>query len=124
MCGYKNGERDYYSTYKEILEVKRGIENFQFHLIGQHSLIKMDMSAFLKMLQFKQNMLPQAQLLRWANWFLQWKFDAKHIKGRHNFYIDFLSRTKRTIAPVFLLIYSIHAKNQPHIKYKSFYFVL
>ncbi|GJT61369.1 putative reverse transcriptase domain, viral movement protein [Tanacetum coccineum] len=39
VCGYKSGtfkasEQHYHSTFKEILAVKRGIEKFQFHLIG------------------------------------------------------------------------------------------
>ncbi|GJT61368.1 putative reverse transcriptase domain, viral movement protein [Tanacetum coccineum] len=39
ICGYKSGtfkasEQHYHSTFKEILAVKRGIEKFQFHLIG------------------------------------------------------------------------------------------
>ncbi|GAA0179614.1 hypothetical protein LIER_29995 [Lithospermum erythrorhizon] len=55
ICGYKSGafkdsEKYYHSTYKEILLVKRGIENSEFHLIGQQFLIEMDMSSFPKML--------------------------------------------------------------------------
>ncbi|KAK1356547.1 hypothetical protein POM88_049803 [Heracleum sosnowskyi] len=85
----------------------------------------MDMSAFPKMLQFKQKMLPQAQLLRWANWFSQWKFEVRHIKGKDNFLPDFLSRTQWTIAPVFPLIYSIQKEDLPlHIKDKVLYSVL
>lgn len=130
LCGYKSGafksgELHYHSTYKEILALKRGIEKFQFHLIGQHFLIEMDMSAFPKMLQFKQKMLPQAQLLRWANWFSQWKFEAKHIKGKNNFLPDFLSRTRRTIAPIFPLIYSIQTEDlPPHIQDKVLLYTL
>ncbi|KAK1382555.1 hypothetical protein POM88_020290 [Heracleum sosnowskyi] len=85
----------------------------------------MDMSAFPKMLQFKQKMLPQAQLLRWANWFSQWKFEAKHIKGKNNFLPDFLSRTQRTISSVFPLIYSIQTEDlPPHIQDKVLEFTL
>nr|GEX45901.1 serine carboxypeptidase-like 13 isoform X1 [Tanacetum cinerariifolium] len=54
----------------------------------------MDMSSFLRMLQFKRKMLPHAQLLRWSNWFSQWKFTVKHIKGTENVLADFLSRPK------------------------------
>jgi len=68
ICGYKSGtfkesEKHYHSTYKEILAVKRGIEKFQFHLIGYRFLIEMDMASFPKMLQFKKKMLPESQLL-------------------------------------------------------------
>ena len=58
ICGYKSGafkpsELHYHSTFKEILAVKHGIKNFQFHLLGHHFLVEMDMSSFPKMLQLK-----------------------------------------------------------------------
>ncbi|GJV96253.1 hypothetical protein Tco_1547830 [Tanacetum coccineum] len=74
--------------------VKRGIEKFQFHLIGHEFQVEMDMSSFPRMLQFKRKMLPHAQLLRWSNWFSQWKFTVKHIKGTENVLADFLYRPK------------------------------
>lgn len=97
ICGYKSGtfrasKHHYHSTFKEILAVKRGIERFQFHLIGHDFLVEMDMSSFPRMLEFKRKMLPQPQLLRWENWFSQWKFTVKHIKGTSNVLADFLSR--------------------------------
>ncbi|XP_042505523.1 uncharacterized protein LOC122082100 [Macadamia integrifolia] len=51
VCGYKSGsfktsEAHYHSTFKEILAVRRGIEKFQFHLIGHRFLIELDMSSF------------------------------------------------------------------------------
>ena len=52
----------------------------------------MDMSSFPKMLQFKRKMLPHPQLLRWSNWFSQWSFQVKHIKGKNNLITDYLSR--------------------------------
>ncbi|KAL4556459.1 hypothetical protein LXL04_039112 [Taraxacum kok-saghyz] len=99
ICGYISGtfkvsEQHYHSTFKEILAVKRGIKKFQFHLIGHEFLIEMDMASFPRMLQFKQKMLPEAQLLRWANWFSQWKFTVKYIKGTDNVLADFLSRPR------------------------------
>nr|GFA85499.1 putative reverse transcriptase domain, viral movement protein [Tanacetum cinerariifolium] len=74
VWGYKSGtfkasEKHYHSMFKEILAVKQGIEKFQFHLIGHDFQVEMDMSSFPRMLQFKRKMLPQAQLLRWSNWF-------------------------------------------------------
>ena len=58
IYGYKSGafepsELHYHSTFKEILAVKHGIENFQFHLLRHNFLVEMDMSSFPKMLQFK-----------------------------------------------------------------------
>ncbi|KAJ9567780.1 hypothetical protein OSB04_003746 [Centaurea solstitialis] len=87
ICGYKSGtfkpsKQHYHSTFKEILAIKRGIENFQFHLIGHHFQIEMDKSSFPTMLQFKRKMLPEAQPLRWSNWFSQWQFTIKHIKDK------------------------------------------
>ncbi|GKB85333.1 putative reverse transcriptase domain, viral movement protein [Tanacetum coccineum] len=99
ICGYKSStfkasEQHYHSTFKEILAVKRGIEKFQFHLIGHEFQVEIDMYSFLRMLQFKRKMLPHAQLLRWSNWFSQWKFTVKHIKGTENVLADFLFRPK------------------------------
>ncbi|GJW45693.1 hypothetical protein Tco_0077339 [Tanacetum coccineum] len=54
----------------------------------------MDMSSFPRMLLFKRKMLPHAQLLRWSNWFSQWNFKVKHIKGTENVLADFFSRPK------------------------------
>ncbi|KAM7510453.1 hypothetical protein LguiB_009328 [Lonicera macranthoides] len=96
-CGYKSGkfkqgELHYHSTYKEILAVKRGIEKFQFHLIGYHIKIEMDMSSFPAMIQFKNKQIPQSQLLRWSEWFSQWDYEVKHIQGKNNVIADFFLR--------------------------------
>lgn len=50
------------------------------------------MSSFPKILQFKQKMLPQAHLQRWSNWFSQWTFNVKYVKGKYNVVADFFSR--------------------------------
>lgn len=116
ICGYKSGvfkegEKHYHSTYKEILAVKKGIEKFEFHLVGQHFLIEMYMSSFPKMIQFKQKVMPQEQLLRWGSWFSQWKFDVKHIKWKENVLPDFLSRTQRQISVIIPMIYALSPEN-------------
>ncbi|KAK9032984.1 hypothetical protein V6N11_018026 [Hibiscus sabdariffa] len=74
LYGYKSGrfsdaEIHYHSTFKEILAVKKAISKFEFHLIGHHFLVEMDMSSFPQMLKFKQKTVPHPQLLRWAEWF-------------------------------------------------------
>lgn len=116
ICGYKSGafkpsELHYHSTFKEILAVKHGIEKFQFHLLGHTVLVEMDMSSFPKMLQFKRKMLPHPQLLRWSNWFSQWSFQVKHIKGKDNLITDYLSRKplalNTTIIPPPLCVYPV-----------------
>ena len=116
ICGYKSGafkpsELHYHSTFKEILAVKHGIEKFQFHLLGHNFLVEMDMSSFPKMLQFKRKIFPHPQLLRWSNWFSQWSFQVKHIKGKDNLITDYLSRKplalNTTIIPPPLCVYPI-----------------
>ncbi|KAK8568400.1 hypothetical protein V6N12_006953 [Hibiscus sabdariffa] len=97
LCGYKSGrfsdaEIHYHSTFKEILAVKRGISKFDFHLIGHHFLVEMDMSSFPQMLKFKQKTVPHPQLLRWAEWFSKYSFECKHIKGKTNVLADLLTR--------------------------------
>ncbi|GJS84976.1 putative reverse transcriptase domain, viral movement protein [Tanacetum coccineum] len=100
VCGYKSGtfkasEQHYHSTFKEIITVKRGIKKFQFHLIGHEFQVEMDMSSFLRPMLRSRKLRPSyAQLLRWSNWFSQWKFIVKHIKGTKNVLADFLSRPK------------------------------
>ncbi|KAK9043368.1 hypothetical protein V6N11_071713 [Hibiscus sabdariffa] len=98
-CGYKSGrfsdaEIHYHSTFKEILAVKKAISKFEFHLIGHHFLMEMDMSSFPQMLKFKQKTVPHPQLLRWAEWFSKFSFDCKHIKGKTNVLADLLTRSK------------------------------
>ncbi|KAK8972527.1 hypothetical protein V6N11_081642 [Hibiscus sabdariffa] len=99
LCGYKSGrfsdaEIHYHSTFKEILAVKKAISKFEFHLIGHHFLVEMDMSSFPQMLKFKQKTVPHPQLLRWAEWFSKFSFDCKHIKGKTNVLADLLTRPK------------------------------
>ena len=112
ICGYKSGyfkqsEQHYHSTYKEILAVKNGISKFQFHLVGHHFIIEMDMSAFPNMLHFKNKTLPQPQLLRWSNWFSQWNFTVNRIKGRNNVLADFLSRMHPPEEPPVLPVHQL-----------------
>ncbi|KAK8562834.1 hypothetical protein V6N12_010900 [Hibiscus sabdariffa] len=87
LCGYKSdrfsdAKIHYHSTFKEILAVKKGISKFEFHLSGHHFLVEMDMSSFPQMIKFKQKIIPNPQLLRWAEWFSKYSFDCKHIKAK------------------------------------------
>ena len=56
-------------------------------------------------------MLPHPQLLRWSNWFSQWSFQVKHIKGKDNLITDYLSRKppvlNTTVIPPPLCVYPI-----------------
>ncbi|KAM7516873.1 hypothetical protein LguiA_006456 [Lonicera macranthoides] len=97
VCGYKSGqfkaeEIHYHSTFKEILAVKRGIEKFQFYLVGHHFLVEMDMKAFPKMINFNIKVIPNAQLLRWSQWFAQWSYTVVHLPRKNNVITDFFSR--------------------------------
>ena len=97
LCGYKSGkfkdlESHYHSIFKEILAVKNSIQKFEFHLISHHFLIEFDMSTFPHMLNLKKKTIPNAQLLRWSQWFSQYIFTFKHIKGKDNIIPDMLTR--------------------------------
>ena len=108
---FKEVEQHYHSTFKEILVVKKVIEKFQFHLVGKHFLIEMDMLAFPTMLKAKKTMVEQPQLIRCKNWFEQQKFDVKQVKGKRNILPNFLSRlaefnpeSTQTILLVFMML--------------------
>ncbi|KAK9011411.1 hypothetical protein V6N11_044262 [Hibiscus sabdariffa] len=99
IYGYKSGrfsdsEIHYHSTFKEILAVKKRIAKFEFHLIGHHFLVEMDMSSFPQMIKFKQKIIPNSQLLKWAEWFSKYSFDCKHIKGKTNTLAVYLQGNK------------------------------
>ncbi|PKI37954.1 hypothetical protein CRG98_041667 [Punica granatum] len=96
IYGYRSGkfklpEQYYYSMFKEILAVINETKKFEVHLIRHRFRVKMDMSSFPKMLQFKHKQLPRPKLLRWAEWFSKFDFEVKRIIGKHNTLADFLS---------------------------------
>ena len=96
VCAYKGGrfsdpQLHYHSTLKEIIAVKKGIEKFQFHLIGHHFIVQSDMKAFPQMLNFKNKTIPPPQLLRLKEWFSQFDFTVQHIPDKENTLADFLS---------------------------------
>ena len=61
---FKESEKHYHVIHKEILVVKYGIQKFKFHLIGHNFLIRLDNSSFSKILDLKNNTLPDKHLLR------------------------------------------------------------
>ncbi|KAK8512148.1 hypothetical protein V6N12_031876 [Hibiscus sabdariffa] len=122
LCGYKSGrfsdvEIHYHSTFKEILAVKKAISKFEFHLIGHHFLVEMDMSSFPQMLKFKQKTVPHPQLLRGAEWFSKYSFECKHIKGKTNVLADLLTRPKPNKTQI--MMYRASSSNEPGPKKKQ-----
>ncbi|RDX66824.1 hypothetical protein CR513_54368, partial [Mucuna pruriens] len=66
---FKEAERHYHTTFKEALAVKNGIKKFDFHLRKYHFEVQMDNSSFPKILEFKNRMPPDPQILRLKDWF-------------------------------------------------------
>lgn len=66
------------------MAVKYGIKKFEFHLLGYHFLIHMDNSSLPKVLDFKNNAIPDKQVLRLKDWFAKYDFSLKHLKGKEN----------------------------------------
>ncbi|KAH9801865.1 hypothetical protein KPL71_001182 [Citrus sinensis] len=54
---FSDTQKHYHSVFEEILAVKNDIKKFEYHLIGHHFLIRMDSSAFLNILNFKEKPL-------------------------------------------------------------------
>ncbi|KAG8485185.1 hypothetical protein CXB51_021833 [Gossypium anomalum] len=69
----------------------------------------------------KEKIVPHPQLLRWAEWFSQFKFDARHIKGKQNVLADLLSRPKNLLLKPKLKILAYRKIFQPRpvIMYRS-----
>ena len=109
-CGHASGqfsdpEKHYHISIKEILSVKYAIKKFEFHLIGHQFTIQMDNSSFPKILEFRNKMIPEPQLLRLKDWFSKYQFTVQHIPGKSNILADFLSRPKKTFP---LLVSSVN----------------
>ena len=105
VCGYKSGQFDniqkhYHSTFKEILAVKNTIKKFEFHLVSHYFIIQLDMSAFPRMLEFKQKTVPHPQLLHWQEWFSKYSFTIQTKTGKDNIVADFLSQPQKQNIPL------------------------
>lgn len=62
-CGHASGqfkesEKHYHSTIKEVLPVKYEKKKFEFHLVPHHFTVRMDNSAFPKILDFQNKSVP------------------------------------------------------------------
>ncbi|KAK8500045.1 hypothetical protein V6N12_037905 [Hibiscus sabdariffa] len=76
----------------------------------------MDMSSFPQMIKFKQKIIPNPQLLRWAEWFSKYSFDCKHIKGKTNVLADLLTRPNPNHAQI--MMYKASSSQPPRIAQK------
>jgi len=67
-------------------------------LASRHQFqVHKDNSPFPKILEFKNKMPPNPQILRLKDWFSRYDFSVKHIKGKSNLILDFLSRPSKTV---------------------------
>jgi len=57
----------------------------------------MDNLSFPKILEFKNKIPPDPQILRLKDWFSHYDFNVKYIKGIHNVIPNFLSRPPKPI---------------------------
>ncbi|WVZ19355.1 hypothetical protein V8G54_006677 [Vigna mungo] len=101
-CGHASGqfkeaEVHYHTTYKEDLVVKKGIKKFDFHLRGFQFEVQMGNSSFPKILEFKNKMTPDPQILSLKDWFCRYDFSAKHIKGNKNLIPNFISQQTKVV---------------------------
>ena len=92
---FKEAEKHYHTTCKETLTVKNGIKKFDFHLRKHQFQVHMDNSSFPKILEFKNKMPPDPQILRLKDWFSRYDFSVKHIKRKNNLILDFFIQTKQ-----------------------------
>lgn len=62
------------------------------------------MTSFPSMLVPKSKRLPHPQLMRWNEWFANYSFTVKHVKGKNHIVLDYLSRPsyKKPLKPIIL----------------------
>ena len=113
-CGHDSGqfkpaEFHYHTTYKETLAIKYGIHKLDFHLKGHQFKVHLDNSSFPRILEFKNKVPPNPQILRLKEWFSRYDFSVKHIKGTQNLIPDFLSRPNQVQAKPITIIASTHS---------------
>lgn len=127
-CGHESGffkpsELHYHTTINELLAIKNGIRKFDFFLRPYQFEIQMDNSAFPKVLEYKNKMIPQPQILRLKDWFSQYQVTVKHIPGKENILADFLTREGAPTPQVCLftptstypLLYMMHPKKNASV---------
>ena len=63
------------------------------------------MSAFPRMLEFRQKTVPHTKLLRWQEWFSKYSFTVQTIKRKDNVIADFLSRPQKQNPPLAFTVF-------------------
>lgn len=98
VCAYAFGtfseaEKNYPSSQKEILAVKKGIKRFRLFLKSVHFVIKTDLRHMKGMLQNKR-LLEQgnSKVLRWALWLDGYDFDIIYKAGKENYLADLMTK--------------------------------
>ena len=71
---FKDVEKHYHTTFKEALAVKNGIKKIDFHLRGHQFQVNMDNSSVPKILELKNKMPQDPQILRVKDWFSRYDF--------------------------------------------------
>lgn len=83
-------ERNYSVTEKECLAIIWGIQKMRHYLEGYHFVIITDHQS-LKWLNSIQS--PSGRIARWALEMMQYDYEVRYRKGKHNVIADSLSRS-------------------------------
>jgi len=98
VCRYANGcfkpaEINYHSNEKELLALKRSFSKFHFFILPVKFLVRTDNTNVKAYIFNKLPSTPEYKRRhRWQQYFQEYQFEIEHIKGKHNYLADFLSR--------------------------------
>jgi len=98
VCRYANGcfkpgEISYHSNEKELLALKRSFSKFHFFILPVRFLVQTDNTNVKAYIFNKLPSTPEYKCRRhWQQYFQEYQFNIEHIKGKHNYLTDFLSR--------------------------------
>ena len=95
---FKDAERNYYTTEKELLSIVRCLEKYRIYILGlgQPLTIITDNKALTFMHKCHLN---NSRITRWILSMQEYKFDIIHCKGKDNVVADILSRYSADAKP-------------------------